>query len=361
MNKGVLEDIFISQQLRYYDITNIFFDAPINDTQVNDLKEIMFSINSINQMYFKDTVDLNSIEIVKCLLDISPTMNDKSVEKFILNSDMLNIDDFLNINFSNEETWFIMFNYINDKSKLLSFTDYKFLNNELNNIFRALDIDNDSQIEKIIKIYDYCKSKNIDDDINLNLVNSIKYAKYSKNNLIILFQLLLKKCKIKSYVGSTINENEKNSALIIDVNDNKYNIDGIYLFDIFSDYLYKGDVPEKLRTINYNFFCIKLGKYSDTVFKDSLDGVLKYLSHDLEYDLEKINSLSKNEIKSLELSLGLNYVDIHNRIYYSPGINENLLISIVSRNNELHEIIKENYLARKDLLHKYNIVKLKNT
>ncbi|MDD6879240.1 MAG: hypothetical protein PUD59_03305 [bacterium] len=361
MNKGVLEDIFISQELRYYDITNIFFDAPINDFQINNLKNILFSINNITQIYFRENIDIKSIEIVKYLLEISPTMNDKNVEKYILNPSKLELDLLLNLNLENEQTWYISFEYENNRAQLISFSEYKIINNELNCIITKLKLSNLSQIEKILKIYDYCKLIELKDEYNDNLSTSLKFNISNKEGLVCIFQLLLKKINIKSFIGNTINDNEKNKTVIIDVDDDKYNINGIYLFDILNDYLYKGDVPDNIRTINYNYFCIKLNYYSNTIFQDRLSGILYYLSHDLNYDLEKIYNIPKDSIKSLEESFELNYIDIHDRIIKTTEISENTMISIITNDSELGKMIKDNYLSRKDKLHKYNILKLKNT
>ena len=85
MVEALDKDIFISHELKYFDITNIFFDAPLKQADIERIKEIMFSINNITQIYFTESVDLKSIELVKYLLEISPTMQDCNVEKYILN------------------------------------------------------------------------------------------------------------------------------------------------------------------------------------------------------------------------------------------------------------------------------------
>ena len=86
MTEQLQKDVFINEDLRYFQLTNIFFDRPLNEEDIITLKEVFFSINNISQIYFKDTFDLKGIEIVKSVLEISPTMEDALVEKYILNA-----------------------------------------------------------------------------------------------------------------------------------------------------------------------------------------------------------------------------------------------------------------------------------
>ena len=107
MTEQLQKDVFINEDLRYFQLTNIFFDRPLNEEDIITLKEVFFSINNISQIYFKDTFDLKGIEIVKSVLVISPTMEDALVEKYILNASTLDKNKLLNMNFSNIDTWFI--------------------------------------------------------------------------------------------------------------------------------------------------------------------------------------------------------------------------------------------------------------
>ena len=65
MTKQLQKDVFINEDLRYFQLTNIFFDRPLNEEDIITLKEVFFSINNISQIYFKDTFDLKGIEIDK--------------------------------------------------------------------------------------------------------------------------------------------------------------------------------------------------------------------------------------------------------------------------------------------------------
>ena len=58
MTEQLQKDVFINEDLRYFQLTNIFFDRPLNEEDIITLKEVFFSINNISQIYFKDTFDL---------------------------------------------------------------------------------------------------------------------------------------------------------------------------------------------------------------------------------------------------------------------------------------------------------------
>ena len=57
MVKELKDDVFISQELRYYELTNIFFSSPLNDALIEELKQIFFSINNISI----DNIALNNM------------------------------------------------------------------------------------------------------------------------------------------------------------------------------------------------------------------------------------------------------------------------------------------------------------
>ena len=133
MLEGVSKNIFISQELKYFDITNIFFDAPLKKGDIKNIEEIMFSINNITQIYFTDEVDIETIELVKYLLEISPTMQDTNVEKYILTTN-IDINRLLNINFMNSSTWYLSVLDKNKESKILNIDSFKLMNSGLDKI-----------------------------------------------------------------------------------------------------------------------------------------------------------------------------------------------------------------------------------
>ena len=158
MVKELKDDVFISQELGYYELTNIFFSSPINDDLVEELKQIFFSINNISQIYFQKDIDLKSIEIVKYLLEISPTMQDEMVEKYILNTENLDMTELLDINFLNSNTWLVSCNYKNKENNMMSIDKYKQMLQYIEIVLSKLELDKYSKLEQVALVYDFCKS-----------------------------------------------------------------------------------------------------------------------------------------------------------------------------------------------------------
>ena len=262
------------------------------------------------------------------------------------------------MNFMNSSTWYLSILDKNKKEVILSINDYKLIKDLMDKTLTKLNLDNYSPIERVGIIYDFCKKIEIDDNVNeMSLI--LKTKKASKEKLILLFQLLLREINIDSYIGEVINDGVSSEVLIADIVDKKYDINGVYLFDVLSDYLTLDEVPsDSLNKINYNYFAIRLGDYSKTIFNDRLFGILNCLQHDLEYDYEKLISISKHEIKYLELSLNNDFESLHERISSSKEIDDNDKLRIIDaiNNDELKDVINENYLSRKDKILNYGII-----
>lgn len=355
MLEELKEDVFISQELRYYNLNNIFFDAPLLDNQIEELKQIFFSINNINQIYFRSNVDLKTIEIIKYLLEISPTMDDSKVEKYLIDTN-INFKELSDIVFINPSTWYV--NDELDKKKLVSIDRYRQLYNEVNKVLNNIDVSKYSNIEKIGLIYDFCKKIKLSNNVDYDFLDILKTKKSNILGLAKIFKLLLKKIGIKSFIGEVINDDEISNVLIIEVKDNKYDIDGIYLFDVVSDYIFVEDVPnESYRLLNYNYFAIPIKDYSKTVFSDKLGGILNCLVHDLEYDLEKIRYISKLDIEQLENSFENDFYEIHNKVLETKEIKDSVKLDIICSINDenLSKILKENYSNRQNKLLNYEI------
>ena len=315
----------------------------------------MFSINNITQIYFTENVDIETIELVKYLLEISPTMQDSNVEKYILTTN-IDVNRLLNINFMNSSTWYLSVLDKNNEEKIYSLDSFRLINSELDKVIEKLDLSNCSTIEKTGFIYDFCKKITIDESIN-DLNTALKTFKSSKNTIVLLMQLLLRRIGINSYIGEAINDGQENSVLIADIKDKKYDIDGIYLFDVLSDYLSIEDVPV-FNKINYNYFAINISDYSKTIFNDRLLGILNCMSHDEEYDYEKLESISKKDMKYFEICFDSDIQSIHKRIENSKEINDEDKLKIIDSINKenLKDIINENYLSRKDKILNYGIL-----
>ena len=351
------KDIFISQELRYYDLSNIFFETPINDSIFEELKEIFFSINNISQIYFDKDIDVESIEKVKYLLEISPTMNDSIIDKYILNVENLDSNKLFNINFQNDN-WWVSYKYKNNDVLTLHFDEYKDVYSKISLIIKKCCKNEYSLIENVASLYDYCKSYILDEDKDYPIRDALKSNKCNSNMLVIIFHKLLFQLGIQSFIGESIIDNKTSYVVVAYIKDNKYNIDGIYLFDILSDYIGNDDVPEKdFRLLNYNYFCILLKNFSNTIFSDRLVGILKCFIHDLDYDLEKISYVSRKELNYIQDIFDRDFLSIHSIVEETKEIEEEKILKILYNVNDIakHTKLRDNYLSRKDKLMNYNI------
>lgn len=358
MVKELKDDVFISQELRYYELTNIFFSSPLNDALIEELKQIFFSINNISQIYFQKDVDVKSIETVKYLLEISPTMDDASVEKYILNTENIDLEELLDVNFLNSNTWFISQKNKNMDNNMISIDRYKETLQHIEKVISKIDKVEYSVIEKVALIYDFCKSLTLYNSVQNDLLSILSSSKVSKNGYSFVFSELLNRLNIKNYIGEAIVDKESLEVVIADIKDEKYGIEGIYLFDPFSDYIDSKDVPvDEYKGLNYNYFAIRLSDYSKTVFSDKLTGILNCLIHDSEYDLEKLRFSSERTLKKLELAFGVDFLKLHKKVEDTKEISDEDKIKIFSMVNseDMHELIRQNYLKRKNKLLNYDI------
>ena len=70
--------------LKYIGITNLDFSTPLTADTLEEVKKMLFSINTIVQVTFRDQVQVKDIETIKYVLELSPMITDSSVEKLIL-------------------------------------------------------------------------------------------------------------------------------------------------------------------------------------------------------------------------------------------------------------------------------------
>lgn len=358
MDNTYEKDVFISEELRYFNLTNIFFETPIDDTLLEGLKEIFFSINNITQIYFDKDIDIQGIEKIKYLLEISPTMEDEKIEKYIINSDKVDIDTLSQINFLNPSTWMISKKEMNHSNRMISISEYKKTRDAINKIIAQIDKDEYSTIEKVTLIYDFCKRLKLEDKKTINLYEVLSSKTTNKFGYSYVFSELLKEINISNYIGNAITDSEVLDVVIAYIKDDVYGIDGIYLFDIFSDYIDSKDVPnDELKGLNYNYFAIRLSDYSKTIFSDRLTGILNSLIHDMEYDLEKLRFISMKDVKELESCFDMKFIEIHQKIEQTKEISDSDKINIFTRVNEedKHILIKQNYVKRKNRLLNYDI------
>ena len=221
MTEQLQKDVFINEDLRYFQLTNIFFDRPLNEEDIITLKEVFFSINNISQIYFKDTFDLKGIEIVKSVLEISPTMEDALVEKYILNASTLDKNKLLNMNFSNIDTWFISYKENENSFSIITIDKYREEVNLINRITSAINTSS-SPVEKIMHVYDFCKKLNYKDNAPTTLLDILKTNEINKSGYAYVFNELLNTIGIKSFMAESITDNSNSFVNLVKVDDDKY-------------------------------------------------------------------------------------------------------------------------------------------
>ena len=176
-----------------------------------------------------------------------------------------------------------------------------------------------------------------------------------------LFSYVLTEMGYKTFIGKTNQDGDASYVTLVLVDDSKYNIHGIYLFDPSMDTLSKEEYKkEDIRRINYNFFMIPLKFMGKLTFNDKLSGILSFLSiDDYNYSKEKIDNckiprLLKEKDKLL-ISFDKDYEDIYNIIKKSKKVDIDKIINIndvlyKNKSENYNKMLKDNYSLRKDEL-----------
>ena len=132
---------------------------------------------------------------------------------------------------------------------------YENMENQLNEFLTHVKSQNLSPIEQIMLVYDKAKmfeyadsdtlqeTKQLPDILSNNRAESIGYTNFFNE---CMSRLGYKNCAIESYIG-----NIPHMHSLVEINDNKYGIQGIYNFDPASDSL---DINSEDRTLSYAFF-----------------------------------------------------------------------------------------------------------
>ena len=104
----------------YFNIQNLSFNHPLTDSELEEFRALIFSLNNLNQIYFKGTIDTNSIETIKDLLSISGFIDDSRVEKCIVatfSEEELNV--ILNSRYEHPDTWKVCYD-VEDNNYMLA-------------------------------------------------------------------------------------------------------------------------------------------------------------------------------------------------------------------------------------------------
>ena len=348
-------DSLSDEALKYVGVTNLDFRTHLSKDELLEVQNIMFSINTLIQITFKDGTFVSDIENVKHLLENSPMCDDRKIEKIILRRNTSDeVKQILMMPYDNPDTWNIAYDVHDDTYMITTLPNYRLMEEYIGVVLSCIK-DDMSPLEKIKEVYDFVKLLELDEKASNRFPDIIKNRVTNNLGFNVLFSEILKRIGIKSYIGK-IQREQMEYITIVSVKDEKYEADGIYAFDPVSDsipkHAYKNDA---MRKINYNFFALSLKQIVSTTSSDKLLEPLSLLTiNSLDFSERRVNA---NERRKLEEIFDSNYEEIFRRVNKTKDIKDenllNLFISTVHRedfinlNRDIEELIKNNYYLRK--------------
>lgn len=342
-------------------IQTFSFDHNLENSELLDIEENAIYYKDVNHIYFKDQINIDNITKVKSMLEASTLIDDAKIDKYILiNYNKEELNRLLDINYLNPDTWKVYYLRCDGIKDIYSVVECRKLREHFSNFLKEYNLDKFSNLEKICLIYD--KVKLLDYKDTKNTLLEILEDKYSNSyGYNLLFQEFLEKLGIKSYIEKIKMQDEYRYISVVKIDDEKYNIHGIYLFDPFMDSLPIDDYDEVLRRINYNYFGLTLNSFNNTIYEESISGILKIFSNtkeDMFKDhLEELNLFSEEERNKFNNVFGNNYLEIYETIKKSEIIDINTIFQIIEStlkkakfltidNMEVLELIKKNYMLK---------------
>ena len=344
-----------------------FFDEPILhidhsllSEEIEVYKSLIFSPNNITQIYFKDKCDLKTVLLIKNLLTISDYIDNSEIEKFmLLNLNDDEINSLINMSFKNPEKWNLPYLVLNDDFYLTNIPNLRLINTFINN-FKDSDL---SPLEVVMKVYDKVKEINYDDNSKYNIPEILKNNSASSSGFNQLFTFCLNKLGYKTYLGE-INMDSDSLISLVEIKDDKYGIDGIYLFDPSMDSLPHDKYKKDIRGINYNYFGLNLFSLNNLNYDFKFKKVLSLLSiENYDYAKEKESICKDKDIlkdeESITRAFSLSFEELYNKLKRSKSIGIDTIVMVNDRlypekNEKYNEYLKYNYNSRKDELFEKN-------
>ena len=347
--------------VEFFDIQNLYFDHPLSIDELNELKEVLFGFSNLSQMYFKEDVDLKSIEKVKNLILMSSTIKDSKIEKIVTcNLKENELYKFVTSRFENPDTWTISYYHDGTNYYVDTIPNVRELLSYMKRIKSIVVKEELTPLEKVLRVYDIVKLIDYEDsNKEYTFPEIITSNKSNSKGFNRLFNYILKSINIDAFL-STIKDSDGNKNLInlVRIVDKKYNINGYYLFDPSMDTLPKDSYKENLRIINYNYFGIKLEDFNLNKYGDTLTGVLSILSiNNYDYAKERLVTQKglkiKRELNKFLTLFNDNLNNIYNDIHRCNDIDIKVIIKLCESvyegilKEDFLKMIKSNYLDRK--------------
>lgn len=238
---------------KYVGLVNLEFNKELSSSKLSEIKEILFSPNTIKHIEFKDNISIDDVAKIKYYLELSPYIVDSRVEKNILTNNKFIKRELTKLNYLNPNTWNISYLEKNNNYKVTTLVKYKIIIENLN-IIESKFKDNFSVIDKIRVIYDFL-TKFKEDNIE-NLDDVFIERKANMKSLNRLFKYILMYFDIKS----EIIKKREHYVTYISIDDKKYGVDGYYLFNPFLD-LDNFKISNISKALKYSNFMLSKEEY----------------------------------------------------------------------------------------------------
>ena len=323
------------------------------NTNNKQLKEVIYNYinNNFDLVTNCDSIIIDSLdELIIEYLNKNPILYEKKIT--IKRNYNLSDLDYVKSIYKNIPNLYV---YIKENKESITINDYEKTVNEINKIINKVKKYNFSQLEQIMYVYDLIrervyKKENPTDSENLSrdltsvlLGDKIVCVGYAK-----IFEQVLLGLNIQVSQHQLINKLTNNSGHVLNVvyvNDKKYNIEGIYYFDLTWDSKTKENDNSYLNS--YKYFAKtkeEIGvhyneKYYDENFKATNENIINELITLLKKrNITNITDEIKEKIN--ELSMFISKKDI----LYFDDINLNISLNISKKRffkkNHPNEIIE---------------------
>ena len=150
-------DSLSDEALKYVGVTNLDFRTHLSKDELLEVQNIMFSINTLIQITFKDGTFVSDIENVKHLLENSPMCDDRKIEKIILRRNTSDeVKQILMMPYDNPDTWNIAYDVHDDTYMITTLPNYRLMEEYIGVVLSCIK-DDMSPLEKIKEVYDFVK------------------------------------------------------------------------------------------------------------------------------------------------------------------------------------------------------------
>lgn len=361
-------DSLSEEALKYIGVTNLDFRTHLSQDELGEVQKMLFSINTLLQITFKDGTEVTDIENLKHLLELSPMCDDRKVEKMILrHNSKEEIKRILAMPYDNPDTWKIAYDIKDETYLITTIPNYRLIEEYINIVLSCIKSDM-SPLEKIKEVYDFVKLLEYDEKSSSRLPDIVRTRKTNNLGYSILFTKLLERLDIKSFIGEIDREGKKEYFTLISIKDEKYDVDGIYAFDPASDSIPKGLYKsDAIRKINYNFLALPVKKLIATLDDSRLVGTMSLItSSSFDYFNRHLDSSVKD---TLEEIFADSIENIYQRLHKTKVIPDEKIISLcldtihqedfLGLNNNINNLLTNNYhLRKKEIFYEEEIKEL---